>query len=219
VLRNRITHIRPAEAVAHGSSLAVLKAHPQLALGVVSIFLYVGAEVSIGSVMTNYLMQPHTLGLVAERAGRLVSLYWGGAMVGRFVGSFVLRYVSAGKVLAACALGAATLAVVSGLSTGMVAGVTIIAVGLMNSIMFPTIFTLGIEGLGDETPQGSGLLCMAIVGGAVVPLVTGFAADHLGLSLSLLVPAVCYLWIAFYGWTTRGANRRSAEDAPVLGTP
>jgi FHS family L-fucose permease-like MFS transporter len=220
LLRNRITHIRPAEAVAGGSSLAVLRAHPQLALGVVSIFLYVGAEVSIGSVMTNYLMQPHTLGLVAARAGQLVSLYWGGAMVGRFIGSFVLRHVPAGKVLAACALGAAALATASGLSSGLFAGATIIAVGLMNSIMFPTIFTLGIEGLGDETPQGSGLLCMAIVGGAIVPLITGFAADHLGLSLSLLVPAVCYLWIAFYGWTARGAPPVSDEaEAPVLGAP
>jgi FHS family L-fucose permease-like MFS transporter len=139
-------------------------------------------------------------------------------MVGRFVGSWILRHVSAGKVLACCALGASLLAAISGLSAGLVAGVTIIAIGLMNSIMFPTIFTLGIEGLGDKTPQGSGLLCMAIVGGAIVPLITGFAADHIGLSLSLLVPAVCYLWIAFYGWTARKAAAPEV-DSPVVATP
>ena len=217
LLRDRITDIRPAKATAGGSSLAVLRKHPRLAMGVASIFLYVGAEVSIGSVMTNYLMQPHTLGLVAERAGRLVSLYWGGAMIGRFIGFVVLRRVSPGLVLAACALGAAALAVASSGASGVAAATTIIAIGLMNSIMFPTIFTLGIEGLGEQTPQGSGLLCMAIVGGAVVPLLTGFVADQVGLSLSLLVPAVCYLWIALYGWLSR-KSVAVAEETPVLDT-
>jgi FHS family L-fucose permease-like MFS transporter len=182
---------------------------PRLALGALSIFLYVGAEVSIGSLLINYLMQSGMLGVDAPTAGRLIAIYWGGAMVGRFIGSAVLRRVPAGFVLAGCALGAALLASVSALSFGMVAAVAILAVGLCNSIMFPTIFSLAIENLGDETPQGSGILCLAIVGGAIVPVVTGFAADAFGLSMALFVPAVCYLWIAFYGVLTR---------SPVLAT-
>ena len=182
---------------------AFLRANPRLALGVLSIFMYVGAEVSIGSLLVNYLMQSSTLGLAAVEAGKLVSFYWGGAMVGRFVGSGVLRVASPGKVLACCALAASMLATVSGLSTGTVAAVTVIAIGLMNSIMFPTIFSLAIEGLGPSTSRGSGLLCQAIVGGAIVPLVTGWTADRVGLGLALLVPAACYVVIASYGWYAR----------------
>lgn len=177
--------------------------HSRLALATLSIFLYVGAEVSIGSILTNYLMLPGTLGETAARAGKLVSLYWAGAMIGRFIGSVLLRRIEAASLLAFCAIGAATLAVVSSLSTGTVAAVTIIAVGLFNSIMFPGIFSLGIEKLGDETPQGSALLCLAIVGGAVVPVITGLAADHLGLPASLLVPALCYVGIASFAILTR----------------
>ena len=165
--------------------------------------MYVGAEVSIGSLLVNYLMQASTLGLAAVEAGKLVSFYWGGAMVGRFIGSGVLRVASPGKVLACCALAASMLATVSGLSTGTVAAVTVIAIGLMNSIMFPTIFSLAIEGLGPSTSRGSGLLCQAIVGGAIVPLVTGWTADRVGLGLALLVPAACYVVIASYGWYAR----------------
>ena len=184
----------------------VVLEHPRLALGVVSIFVYVGAEVSLGSVMINYLMQPAVLGVAAVTAGHLVSFYWGGAMVGRLIGSAILRFVSAGKVLALCALGAATLATVSALSSGLLAGGAIIAIGLFNSIMFPTIFTLGIEGLGEETPQGSSALCMAIVGGAVIPMLTGFAADRVGLSFALFIPVVCYLWIASFGALSRSGS-------------
>jgi len=173
---------------------------PRVALGAVSIFVYVGAEVSIGSVMINYLMQDKTLGAVATTAGHLVALYWGGAMVGRFIGSVVLRKVPAGIALCACALMAGLLACASAASFGVFAAATILAIGLFNSIMFPTIFTLAIEGLEERTPQGSGLLCLAIVGGAIIPLITGRVADLAGLSLSLLVPAVCYVWIAIYGW-------------------
>jgi FHS family L-fucose permease-like MFS transporter len=189
------------------SMVALLAAHPRLALGTLAIFTYVGAEVSIGSVLTNYLMQSHTLGLAALEAGKLVSFYWGGAMVGRFIGSAVLRFVSPGKALACCALMAAGLASTSALSSGMVAAVTVIAIGLCNSIMFPTIFSLAIEGLGLKAARGSGALCLAIVGGAIVPLVTGAAADGFGLSLALFVPAACYLYVASYGWFARRAVR------------
>ncbi len=190
-----------------GAHAVQLLRRPRLALGVLSIFLYVGAEVSIGSLMINYLMQPGVLGLGAAAAGRCVSLYWGGAMVGRFAGSAILRRVPAGLVLAACALAAALLACASGFSSGMAAAATLLAVGLCNSIMFPTIFTLGIEGLGGDTPRGSALLCVAIVGGAVVPVLTGYAADRAGLSAALLVPAVCYLGIAGYGLLSRFSPR------------
>ena len=196
------------------AALAPLK-KPRLALGALSIFLYVGAEVSIGSLLINYLMQSNTLGVDAATGGRLISLYWGGAMVGRFIGSAVMRRIAAGSVLAACACGAALLAGISGFSVGMVAAVAVLAVGLCNSIMFPTIFALAIENLGDETPQGSGILCLAIVGGAVVPVITGLTADAFGLATSLFVPVICYLWIAAYGLLTRSTilDRKTAAEA------
>jgi len=176
---------------------------PRLLFGAVSIFTYVGAEVSIGSLMINYLMLGRTLALDAPTAGKLLSLYWGGAMVGRFVGSFVLTRIEAGTVLAACAIGAASLATISALTSGLVAAAAVLAIGLCNSIMFPTIFTLAIERLGDDTPRGSGLLCLAIVGGAIIPVITGYTADLVGLALALFVPAICYLWIAAYGTLAR----------------
>jgi FHS family L-fucose permease-like MFS transporter len=161
----------------------------------------------------NYLMLPATLGETAERAGRLVSLYWGGAMVGRFIGSMLMRRIQASSLLAMCAVVAATLAAASSFSVGHVAAATIIAIGLFNSIMFPTIFSLGIEKLGDETPQGSALLCLAIVGGAVIPVVTGATADRFGLSSSLLVPALCYLGIAAFAVLTRRGVLDRAQTA------
>jgi FHS family L-fucose permease-like MFS transporter len=201
------------QAATLGSTLALLK-NPRLAFGMVSIFIYVGAEVTIGSVMTNYLMTPHTLGLAALQAGKLLSFYWGGAMVGRFIGSAALRVVKAGPALTACAVVACLLTVTSSMSAGMVAAVALLAVGLFNSIMFPTIFTIAIEGENGDTPQASALLCMSIVGGAVIPLVTGAVADRIGLPLALLVPALCYVWIAVYGWIGRNpATKRSVAAA------
>ena len=193
-------------------TFALLK-NSRLAFGMLSIFIYVGAEVSIGSVMANYLMLPHTLGLVAERAGQMVSFYWGGAMIGRFIGAAALRFVPAGRALTICAIIAGLLAVTSALSAGAFAAVTLLAIGLFNSIQFPTIFTLAIEGEEDDTPEASALLCMAIVGGAVIPLITGAVADRIGLSLALFVPAVCYVWIAVYGWI--GRNPATKLSAPA----
>ncbi|HEX4024630.1 MAG TPA: sugar MFS transporter [Steroidobacteraceae bacterium] len=171
--------------------------------GVLSIFLYVGAEVYIGSLLTNYLMSQHTLGLAAASAGRLVSLYWGGAMLGRLVGSALMRRIPASALLSACAVGAAVLASVSALSSGSQAAYTALAIGLCNSIMFPTIFSLSIEGLGERVPQGSSLLCLAIVGGAVIPLLAGKVADLASPSISLFVPVVSYVWIAVFGLICR----------------
>ncbi len=200
-LRN--SRIAPPPSRPTTSSRSALFGTPRLAGGALSIFLYVGAEVSIGSVLINYLMLGKTLALDPASAGKAISLYWGGAMVGRFIGSAVLARVPAGTVLAACAVAAASLASASAMSSGIVAAATILAVGLCNSIMFPTIFTLGIERLGADTPRGSGILCLAIVGGAVIPLITGYVADRAGLGLALLVPAACYLCIALYGVSTR----------------
>lgn len=198
------------KAATLSSTLALLK-NSRLAFGMLSIFIYVGAEVTIGSVMTNYLMLPHTLGLAALRAGQLLSFYWGGAMVGRFIGSGVLRVVKAGHALSFCAVVACLLTAASALSAGAVAAVTLIAVGLFNSIMFPTIFTIAIEGEDADTPQASALLCMSIVGGAVIPVVTGAVADRIGLSLALLVPAACYVWIGAYGYIGRNPATKSTK--------
>jgi len=176
---------------------------PRLGFGVAAIFFYVGAEVAIGSVLINYLSEPGILGLDEQSAGERVSLYWGGAMVGRFIGAWILQRFSPGKVLACFALMAGLLVMVSALSTGAVAGWSLLMVGLFNSIMFPTIFSLALEGLGERTPQGAGLLCMGIVGGALVPLLTGMVADASSLGQALWVPVVCYLLIVGYGWYAR----------------
>lgn len=180
-----------------------LMRRPRLGFGVAAIFLYVGAEVTIGSLLANYLMQPSTLALDPRSAGERIAFYWGGAMVGRFVGAAVLRMVSPGKALAGAAVGAGALCLVSAASVGPLAGWTLISVGLLNSIMFPTIFSLALEGLGEKTPEASGLLCMAIVGGALVPVLGGAVADATTLATALLVPAACYAAIAAFGWSAR----------------
>ncbi len=180
---------------------------PHVALGVVAIFVYVGAEVSIGSFLVNFLEQPTIGAMDSVTAAKHVSYYWGGAMLGRFVGSLVLRRVDAGRLLAACAAVAATLVVTALLSAGSLAMWSLLAVGLFNSIMFPTIFTLGVAGLGKLTSRGSSLLVMAIVGGAVIPVIFGLIADRVGLQRAFVLPALCYLYIVFYG--IRGSRQKA----------
>ena len=175
----------------------------RFAFGTLCIFLYVGGEVAIGSVIVNYLMQSSVLGIAADQAGKHLIFYWGGAMVGRFIGSGLLRLFSPGKVLACAATAVIALLTISANTTGLVSGWSLLAIGLFNSIMFPTIFTLASEGLGKRAAEGSGIICMAIVGGAVVPLVTGNAADLWGLKQALIVPAACYLTILAFGWFAR----------------
>jgi FHS family L-fucose permease-like MFS transporter len=171
----------------------------RFAFGACCIFLYVGAEVAIGSLIVSYLMQPRVLGLPAQAAGEHVPYYWGGAMVGRFIGAYVLRRYSPGKVLAAVAGGVITLLLISANSSGALSGYALLAIGLFNSIMFPTIFSLASEGLGARAAEGSGIICVAIVGGAIVPLLTGRAADLAGLRMALWVPALCYAGILGFG--------------------
>jgi FHS family L-fucose permease-like MFS transporter len=155
--------------------------------------------VAIGSVIVNFLIQSDVLGLGPEAAGKHVAFYWGGAMVGRLIGGFVLRMFSPGKVLAAAAAGAIALVAVAANATGPASGWALLAVGLMNSIMFPTIFSLANEGLGRRAAEGSGLICVAIVGGAIIPPLTGGLADLWSLRAALALPALCYVLIALFG--------------------
>ncbi len=183
----------------------------QLVLGALGIFLYVGAEVSIGSFLINYFTQPEIGNLTVKAAAGLVSLYWFGAMVGRFIGSAVLQKLPTRRVLGTVAVVAFLLVVTSMLSKGWLAMGTIIAVGLFNSVMFPNIFSLGIEGLGPLTGKGSGLMVMAIVGGAIIPVAEGALADHIGIHRAFILPALCYVYIAYYGY--KGSVEKTA---PVL---
>ena len=173
--------------------------HRNLLLGALGIFAYVGAEVSIGSFLVNYFGLPEIAGLSAKTAAGFVSFYWAGAMIGRFLGAGLLRQFKAGRLLAICSIIAATLVTASMLSGGRVAMWSILAVGLFNSIMFPTIFSLGVAELGPLTGNGSGILNMAIVGGAILPVTQGVIADHLGLHHAFILPVICYLYILFFG--------------------
>jgi len=202
---------REVDSVALAGTLQLL-ARPRLAFGVLCIFVYVGAEVGIASNMVSYLGEPRVMGLSPVEAGRLLSLYWLGALIGRLFGGAILRVIKPGRVLIAFACGAITLIAISGLSSGAIAGWSLIAVGLCNSIMFPTIFSLATEGMTDEAPQASGLLCTAIVGGAIVPVLFGFVADEAGLAWALVVPVVCYLVIASFGLY---ALRAGPAGAPI----
>jgi FHS family L-fucose permease-like MFS transporter len=177
--------------------------YPHLVLGALAIFLYVGGEVAIGSFMVNFLGEAQVAGLPEAEAGKYVSLYWGGAMLGRFVGAAVMQKLSPASVLIFNALAAVGLVLIAIFASGSLAMWSLLAVGLCNSIMFPTIFSLALGGLGEHTGQGSGILCAAIVGGAIVPLLQGMLADQIGLQHALLVPVLCYLFIAYFGHRLR----------------
>ena len=187
--------------------------HKSLMFGVLAIFLYVGAEVSIGGFLVNYFTMETIGGLNEESAGRMVSYYWGAAMIGRFVGAAVMRYVRPTTILAFNGLAAIILIMVTTTTGGGVAMWSILAVGFFNSVMFPTVFTLAIRGLGPLTGQGSGLLCQAIVGGAVLPIVQGAAADAVGIQLSFAVPAFCYAYIIWYALRGSRFDELSSELA------
>jgi FHS family L-fucose permease-like MFS transporter len=194
----RLPIIRDDDAGAASGSIFSQK---RLMLAVLAIFVYVGAEVSIGSFLINYMADPSIAGFTPELGAKYVAYYWGGAMVGRFVGSAVMRTISPGKVLAFNAAACIVLLVATAFGHGHVAMFAVLAVGLFNSIMFPTIFSMGVHELGPLTSQGSGLLVMAIAGGALVPVIQAQAADVIGLQTSFLIPAVCYAYILYFGAT------------------
>ncbi len=183
---------------------------PHVRWGVLAIFVYVGAEVAIGSFLINYIAQADVGAMSEASAAKYVSFYWGGAMVGRFVGSALLLRVSARRLLALYAAIACVLLLTTVSSHGQVAMWSVISIGLFNSIMFPTIFTLGIERLGPMTEKASSLLVMAIVGGAVVPLAQGFLADRVGVQAAFALPLICYAYIIWYGLY----GSRLAPEAP-----
>ncbi|HVO78773.1 MAG TPA: sugar MFS transporter [Candidatus Bathyarchaeia archaeon] len=207
--RFKLPHIPEAEgghAVEHDHDS--IWQHPNLVMGALAIFAYVGAEVAIGSFLVNYLHEPIIGNLDLETAAKYLMFYWGGAMVGRFIGSYVLQQLPPRAVLATNAFIAAALICTSMATTGHVAMVSILAIGFFNSIMFPTIFTLGIEGLGPLTGEASGMLNTAIVGGAIIPLLQGVIADRIGIHHAFFLPAICYLYIVLFA--IKGTPRQRA---------
>ena len=215
IARFKLPHIPEAEgghAVEAGAHDSVWR-HRNLILGALAIFAYVGAEVSIGSFLVNYMHLPEIGNLKLEVAARYLTFYWLGAMVGRFIGSAVLRKVPTRIVLGFNALVAALLVCTSMLSYGHVAMSAMLLVGLFNSIMFPSIFTLGIEGLGPLTGEASGLLVMAIVGGAIIPELQGLLADRIGLHHAFVLPVICYLYILLFAAKGQPRQRLVAAAA------
>jgi MFS transporter, FHS family, L-fucose permease len=180
-----------------GSNVSVWR-YRHLVLGGLALFVYVGAEVAIGSFLVNYFSQPGIGDMPENVAARYVSLYWGGAMVGRFIGSAILQRVRTGSLLGFAAIAAFLLVVTSMLTTGHISMASILLVGLFNSVMFPGIFALGVAELGPLTGDGSGVLIMAIVGGAIIPLIQGVLADRIGIQHAFILPAACYLYILYY---------------------
>ena len=195
----KLPHIASAEAEKDEKIEGSAWQYRHLVLGAVGIFVYVGAEVSIGSFLVNFLGEPHIAGLEETEAAKYLTYYWGGAMFGRFLGAAVMQKVDAGKVLCFSAMVAVLLIITAIISEGSVAMWAILLVGIFNSIMFPTIFSLAVNGLGKHTSQGAGILCLAIVGGAIIPLAQGVLADSLSVQLAFILPVFCYLYIAFYG--------------------
>jgi len=177
----------------------------RLVAGAVGIFVYAGAEVAIGALLVNYLVMPNIFGAAPVSAARMVSLYWGGAMVGRLAGAYAMKRIRPAMLLMLAAIGAALLTLIAATAQGMAGGIALLAVGLCNSIMYPTIYVLALpEDPRLATPGGT-LLCMAVVGGAVIPLLTGALADRIGLAPSLVLPALCYLFIAAFARACRGS--------------
>ncbi len=180
--------------------LGSIWSHRHVWLGAIGIFTYVGAEVAIGSYLVSFFIQPDIGHMTEKTAASLVTFYWAGLMIGRFIGSAVLQRVKTGPAVGVASVAAFLLVIISMSTFGYTAIWSILLVGFFNSIMFPSIFTLGIEGMGPLTGKASGLLIMAIVGGAVIPVAEGFAADHIGIHHAFFVAALCYIYVAYYGF-------------------
>ena len=195
----KLPHISSAETTKDEVLSGSAWQYRHLVLGALGIFVYVGAEVSIGSFLIIFFGEANIAGLEESQAAKYLTYYWGGAMVGRFIGAAVMQKLAAGKVLGFNAFAAVILITIAMLSSGSVAMWAILLVGLCNSIMFPTIFSLALNGLGKHTGQGAGVLCLAIVGGAIIPLIQGVIADIVGVQLSFILPVLCYVYIVYYG--------------------
>jgi FHS family L-fucose permease-like MFS transporter len=211
IAKSKLPKIEQAEGRAGENISDSIWKHPNLLFGALAIFTYVGAEVAIGSFMVSYFCQPDIAGLSPKIAAGYVSFYWGGAMIGRFIGAGVLQRVKTGYLLAVCAVCSATLVTVSFFAGGHLAMWSMIAVGFFNSIMFPSIFALGVAELGPLTASGSGLINMAIVGGAIIPVLQGAIADRIGIQDAFILPVICYVYIVFYG--LRGSKPNSERFA------
>ncbi len=209
----KLPKIETAGPLSAGKTTDSIWKHPNLLFGAIGIFCYVGAEVSIGSFLVNYFALPEIAGFTARTAAGFISFYWGGSMIGRFLGAPLLRRFKPGNLLALCAIVAAALVTISMMSSGYTAMWSILAIGLFNSIMFPTIFSLGEAELGPLTGNGSGILNMAIVGGAVLPVLQGVIADHVGIHHGFILPTICYLYILFYA--LHGSKPNSERYAGV----
>ncbi|WP_223218023.1 sugar MFS transporter [Rhizobium wenxiniae] len=195
----KLPQIEEEEVASDGTERASAWSYRHLVLGAIGIFVYVGGEVSIGSFLVNYLAEPTIANLPEAEAAHYVAYFWGGAMIGRFIGAYAMRYIEDGKALAFNAIIAALLLLMTVFTGGKLAMWAVLAVGLFNSIMFPTIFSLALKGLGRHTSQGSGILCLAIVGGAIVPVLMGALADTFTIHMAFLMPVLCYVYIFYYG--------------------
>ena len=192
--------------------LQLVKSNPRLLLGALGIFFYVGAEISIGSFLVNYLSEQNVAGLDHQTAGKFVAVYWGFALIGRFIGSAILRVVPGHRLLVIYAVIAASLVAVSINSTGTLAMWSILLVGFFNSIMFPTIFALTIREVRHEAQSASGVLCLGIVGGAIISQLQGILADQIGIQLAFVLPLFCYIYIATYALTSLRFSHRLAVN-------
>ena len=211
IAKFKLPHIPEAEG---GHAVAVddsVWKHRNLVMGALGIFTYVGAEVAIGSFLVNYMHEPSIGNLTLEVAAGYLAFYWGGAMIGRFIGSAVLQKIPTRVVLGFNAIVAAGLVCLSMATSGHFAMWAMLVIGLFNSIMFPSIFTLGIEGLGPLTGEGSGVLIAAIVGGAILPVAQGYIADKIGIHHAFILPAICYLYILLFA--IKGTPTRQAANA------
>ncbi|MDE2435168.1 MAG: sugar MFS transporter [Sphingomonadales bacterium] len=216
IFRAALDHAKADEVKLEGT-LGLFLHNRRVQFGALCIFTYVGAEVAIGSNLRDYLMTDSVLGLPKLDAAKLVAFYWGGAMIGRLVGGFILRMFRPGRVLTTYAAAAISLIVLSAVGTGTVSGWALILVGFCNSLMFPTIFSLGTEGLGEQTPQASGILCTAIVGGALIPFLFGTVADVTGnIRAALIVPVICYVIIALFGMWAISHPSSNGNNGPVF---
>jgi len=205
---NRALLDRAEQADMMGTRLdwPVLLRNRRLMAGAVGIFVYAGAEVAIGALVVNYLVMPDVFAAAPVTAARMVSLYWGGAMLGRLAGAYAMKRVRPATLLMLAAIGAALLTGIAATALGVIGGVALLAVGLCNSIMYPTIYVLALPEDPKLATPGGTVLCMAVVGGAIVPMLTGALADRMGLATALVLPAVCYLFIAAFARACRGSR-------------